>query len=80
MMRYVRCESEPLDLCWINDTRLVASCADGQLRVIDSENVKVRQTIPVLKGWAYAVAAHPKDETIAITGSNGQIRRVQVKR
>jgi WD40 repeat protein len=80
MMRYIRLESEPLDLCWINDTRLVASCADGQLRVIDSENVKVRQTIPVLKGWAYAVAAHPKDETIAIAGSNGQIRRVQVKR
>lgn len=80
MMRYIRLESEPLDLCWINDTRLVASCTDGQLRVIDSENVKVRQTIPVLKGWAYAVAAHPKDETIAIAGSNGQIRRVQVKR
>lgn len=80
MMRYIRLESEPLDICWTSETQLVASCADGQLRVIDSENVKIRETIPVLKGWAYAVAAHPKDGTIAIAGSNGKIRRVHVKR
>jgi WD40 repeat protein len=76
MMRYVRLESEPLDIAWINGARIVASCVDGQARVVDTENVKVIQTIPVIKGWAYAVAVHPSDGTIAIAGSDGQLHRV----
>ncbi len=79
MMRDVRLDSEPLNICWLSEKEIVASCTDGQIRVIDSDNVSVRQTIPVLKGWAYAVAAHPKDGTLAIAGSNGQIRRVALK-
>ena len=79
MMRYIRLASAPLETCWLNDTDLAASCVDGQVRVIDSETVKVLQTIPALNGWAYALAAHPKDGTIAVAGSNGQIRRVQIK-
>ena len=76
MMRYVRLESKPLDIAWINVARIVASCVDGQARVVDTENVKVIQTIPVIKGWAYAVAVHPSDGTIAIAGSDGQLHRV----
>jgi WD40 repeat protein len=80
MMRYIRLESEPLDICWISETVMVASCVDGQARIVDTESVEVLQIIPVIKGWAYAVAAHPSDGTIAIAGSNGQIRRVQLKK
>ena len=76
MMRYVRLESEPLDIAWISESQIVASCVDGQARMVDTENVEVLQTIPVIKGWAYAVAAHPNDGTIAVAGSNGQLHRV----
>ena len=76
MMRYVRLESEPLDIAWINESRMVASCVDGRARVVDTENVKVLQTIPAIQGWAYAVANHPNDGTIAIAGSQGQLQRV----
>jgi len=80
MMRYVRLESEPLDICWIHENLLAASCEDGRLRIIDTEHVKVLKSIPALTGWAYAIAAHPTDGTLAIAGSNGQILRVHVPR
>ena len=80
MMRYVRLKSEPLDMAWINETLIVASCVDGQARVVDTENVKVLQAIPAIKGWANAVASHPKDGTIAIAGSDGQLRRVGIQK
>ena len=76
MMRYVRLQSEPLDIAWINESQMVASCVDGQARVVDTDNVKVLQSIPVIKGWAYAVAHHPHDGTLAIAGSDGWLRRV----
>lgn len=80
MMRYVRLQSEPLDIAWINESQIVASCVDGQSRVVDTEKVKVLQSIPVIKGWAYSVATHPNDETIAIAGSDGQLHRVGLQK
>lgn len=80
MMRYVRLESEPLDIAWINESQIVASCVDGYARVVDAENVKVLQATPVIQGWAYAVAVHPNDQTIAIGGSDGQIHRVEIQK
>ena len=77
MVRYIRLESEPLNLAWTNDgTRILASCVDGHVRVIDPERVTVVQDIPCLEGWAYAIAMHPHDQSAAIGGTNGQIRRV----
>jgi len=80
MMRYVRLDSEPLDIAWISDSLITASCVDGQTRVVDADNVNVLQSIPVLEGWAYAVAHHPTDGTLAIGGSDGQIQRVVLQR
>ena len=76
MMRYVRLDSEPLDIAWMSESQIVARCVDGQARVVDTDNVEVLHTIPVIKGWAYAVARHPHDGTLAIAGSDGQLRRV----
>ena len=80
MMRYVRLDSEPLDIAWISESQIVASCVDGPARVVDTDNVvvdtdnvTVLQTIPVINGWAYAVAYHPHDGSLAIAGSDGQI-------
>ena len=80
IMRYIRLESEPLDIAWVSESQMVASCVDGQARVVDTVNVKVLQSIPVIKGWAYAVAVHPIDSTIAIAGSDGQLHRVRLQK
>jgi len=80
MMRYVRLDSEPLDIAWISESQIVASCVDGQARVVDTDNVKVLRTIPVIKGWAYSVAHHPHDGTLAVAGSDGQLRRVGLEK
>ena len=80
MMRYIRLESEPLDIVWISESQIVASCVDGQARVVDTENVTILRTIPVVNGWAYAVASHPNDGTLAIAGSDGQLHPVGLQK
>jgi WD40 repeat protein len=78
MVRYVRLDSEPLDIAWTLDgARVLASCVDGHVRVIDSIEVTVTQDLPGIDGWAYAIAMHPHDQSAAIGGINGQIRRVK---
>jgi WD40 repeat protein len=79
MMRYVRLESEPLDIVWTNDgTRVLAACVDGHVRVIDPVEVTVTQDLPTLDGWAYAIAIHPKDRSVVVGGINGQIRIIEL--
>ena len=77
MMRYVRLESEPLDIVWTQrGEQLVAACVDGQLHVVDPVEVTVLQVIPAIDGWAYAVAAHPSDGSVLVAGANRQVRRI----
>lgn len=79
MVRYVRLEAEPLNITWLIDgSKLVASCVDGRVRVIDPDEVKVTQNLPAIDGWAYAIAMHPIDHSIAVGGTNGQIRRIEL--
>ena len=78
MVRYIRLESEPLNIAWTTDgTRVLASCVDGHVRVIDPVEVTVTQDLPAINGWAYAIAIHPNDRSAAIGGINGQIRRIE---
>ena len=77
MVRYVRLEAEPLNIAWVNDgSAIVAACVDGRVRVIDPEDVKVREILPAIDGWAYAIAVHPTDGSVAVGGANGQIQRI----
>jgi WD40 repeat protein len=77
MVRYVRLEAEPLAIAWLNDgSHIVAACVDGQVRVINADDVEVTRTIPAVKGWAYAIAVHPTDGGVAVGGSDGQLCRV----
>lgn len=77
MVRYVRLDAEPLDIAWLRDgSRIVASCVDGRIRVVDPDEVKVNQTLHAIDGWAYAVTIHPKDGSILVGGINGQLSRV----
>ncbi|MCP3694450.1 MAG: hypothetical protein GY917_19770 [Planctomycetaceae bacterium] len=54
----------------------MASCTDGQVRVIDPETVKVMHELPAVEGWAYSLAVHPTDGSLLVGGQNGQLRRV----
>ena len=79
MVRYVRLESEPLNIAWTSDGgRILAACLDGHVRVIDPDEVKVTQTIQAIDGWAYAIAIHSKDRSVAVGGTSGQIRRIEL--
>ncbi len=79
MMRYIRLDSEPLDLVWTHDgERVIAACADGHVRMIDPIEVTVTQDLPALNEWAYAIALHPQDPHAAVAGSNGQIQKIEL--
>ena len=78
MVRYIRLKSEPLNIAWTNDgERILASCVDGHLRVVDPLEVTVMQDLPATDGWSYAIAVHPHDHSAVIGGINGQIRRIE---
>lgn len=76
MVRFVRLDSEPLCIAWSNDgNRIVAGCIDGCIRVVDAMQVSVTQTVPAVKGWAYAIAVHPEDGSVVVGGSDGQLKK-----
>lgn len=77
MVRYIRLAAEPLEIDWLPDgERLVASCSDGLVRVINADRVEVTQAMPAIAGWAYAIKVHPTDGTLAVGGSEGQLKRL----
>ena len=77
MVRFVRLETKPLAIDWSGDgQRIFAACTDGRLYVIDPLRVQVISTHDAVDGWAYSVANHPSDGSIAVGGSAGQVVRV----
>ena len=77
MVRYIRLESEPLNIAWLDKgTKIAAVCVDGRVRIIDADEVKVLQSISAIDGLAYSIAVHPNDGSLAVGGTNGQIRRI----
>jgi WD40 repeat protein len=77
MVRFARLDSVPLAIEWFHDgSRIVASCDDGHIRVIDPETVEVVDDIAVMDGWAYAIAVHPTDQSVVVAGSRGRISRI----
>ena len=76
LVRFVVLPSEPLDIDWTPDGRLIlAACRDGHLRAIDPETVGVKVDLRVLDGWAYTVAPAPNGGAL-VAGAGGVIRYV----
>ncbi len=77
MIRFARLDSVPLQVGWYPDGSLiVASCADGGIRVVDPTTAQVVEKLDGIDGWAYALAVHPTDGSIAVGGLNGHLKRV----
>lgn len=73
MARYVRLDSEPLNISWLNETQIAASCVDGHVRIVNADEVKVLHDVTAIKGWAYAIAVHPTSGGLVVAGPEGQI-------
>ena len=79
MVRFARLNSRPLDVGWLPDgSRIVVTCSDGHLRLVDPVEVKVTKDLPAVEGWAYSLAVHPSDGSVVVGGSAGRLRRVSV--
>ncbi len=77
MVKFARLNVAPLNVAWLNDgSRIVATCADGKVRVINPDAVEVTDEIYALDSWAYALTVHPMDGSIVIGGPNAQVQRV----
>jgi WD40 repeat protein len=79
MVRYVRLNSEPLSIAWLDSDHIVAACVDGHIRVVDANDLTVTDTQAAIDGWAYAIAVNAVDGTVAVAGTGGQIRRVDLR-
>jgi WD40 repeat protein len=77
MVKFARLNIAPLNIAWLKDgSRVVASCVDGSIRIIDVDSVEITDTISALDSWAYSLIIHPTDGSIAIGGANGQVLRI----
>jgi WD40 repeat protein len=79
MVRYVRLPSEALSIAWVDEETLVASCRDGKLRVVNTSTVQIERELPAVAKFGYSLAVHPDDGSVAVGGSNGELRRVVVR-
>jgi WD40 repeat protein len=82
MVRFVRLnKAVPLAVRWTPDgTRIVISCSDGHVRVIDPDTAAVVQDLPAITGWAYSLDVHPNGREAVVGGADGAVRRVPLKR
>ncbi|RKU31541.1 hypothetical protein C6497_01720 [Candidatus Poribacteria bacterium] len=80
MVKFARLNAVPLNVVWLNDgSKVIASCIDGNVRMIDPDSVEITDEILGIDGWAYSLNIHPTDNSIAIGGENGQIKRIAIK-
>jgi WD40 repeat protein len=80
MVRFVRFDVVPLDVGWTTSgDAIVVSCTDGRIRVIDPATVEIQEELPAVNGWAYSLAIHPNDGTVAVGGPKGQVVPIKIK-
>jgi WD40 repeat protein len=78
MVRFVRLDAAPLALAWSNDgSRLLASCDDGAVYVIDPDTVEVKRRNVVFERYAYTLVSVANSNRFLAGGPNGSIRTVK---
>ena len=76
LVRFIRLETTPLDIDWIDSKTIAASCKDGKVHLIDTLELEVLATHEAINGWAFCIACHPTLDGIAVAGERGQIKRI----
>ncbi len=80
LMRFAKLPSPALDIEWTaTGDLLVASCADGHLRVIDPDTVQIVRDIEVSPGWLYALAVSPDGKQAVVGGAGGLLKTVTIR-
>ena len=76
LVRFIRLETTPLNIDWIDSKTIAASCKDGKVYLIDTLELEVLVTHEAINGWAVCIACHPTLDGIAVAGERGQIKRI----
>lgn len=77
MVRFRKLASRPLDAAWSRDgSTLAISCEDGHVRWLDPDTVEIVGETSALDGWAWSLAVHPSDNSLAVGGRNALVRRI----
>ena len=80
LVRFARLPSPPLAVGWTRDgRRVVTSCVDGHVRVVDAATVKVVVDIAALDGWGYSLAVHPAGRAAVVGGPGGRVVKVRIE-
>ena len=75
LVRFARLPCAPLALAWTKDGgRLVCSCTDGRVRVLDPDTVQIISEHAALDGWAYSLALAPDDRFAVVGGPGGALK------
>lgn len=80
LMRFKKLASAPLAVAWTPDgDRLLVSCADGKLRVIDADSLELLQEIPAGQGWGHTLAVPASGKAALVGSENGKVTRVELR-
>jgi WD40 repeat protein len=80
LMRFAKLPSPALDIEWTPDgTSLIAACADGHVRVIDPDSVRITHDVEVDAGWLHTLAVAPDGNSAFVGGSSGLMRAVKIR-
>jgi WD40 repeat protein len=80
MVRLCRLPSTPLAVAWTEGGRSVATAgADGRVRIIDPDTVRIVHDLPALEGRAHSLAAAPDGMSLLVGGEGGQLRRLAIE-
>ena len=80
MVRFARLPSIPLSAAWSADgVRLIVTCRDGHVRLLDPDTIQVTRDIPVTDGDAYCLATSSDGQQVVVGGRDGRLVRITVE-
>ncbi len=78
LMRFTKLPSPPRVVAWLpSGEHLLVGCNDGQLRIVDFEELKAVKEIAGDVGRIHAICLHPKEAKILVGGEKG-VRAIEL--
>jgi WD40 repeat protein len=80
MVRLSRLESPPLAVAWARSGASIAvACADGHVRLIDTDTAVISRDIHALDGRAQSLASAPDGRALVVGGEAGRLVRIELE-